>query len=132
MENRNAIGTAPARDDSQSPKKKSGKKKPQQGKLFHDIVLLIIGFGLTSILGSAIGSWFQQRGWKHQRAIEYNQVELSRAAETFEGNSRVLDRRLYRTRLVLWDYKNADTSPPKREMSTTRFILTYSSNGMKI
>ncbi|MEI7695765.1 MAG: hypothetical protein WCI64_09005 [Chlorobium sp.] len=105
------MGITPTNEEPQTPEK----KQPQQGKFFHDIVLLFIGFGLTSILGSAIGSWFQQRGWEHQRAIEYNQIELNRATETFEDLSRVLDRRLYRTRLVLWDYKNADTPQTKRD-----------------
>ena len=82
---------------------------------YHEIVLLVLGFALTSILGGFIGAWFQQRGWDHQKAVEYSQSELSRASETFESLSRTLDRRLYRTRLVLWDYKSQDAPANKRE-----------------
>jgi len=134
MESHDEIGTAPTKNDAQPPKKKREKRKSQQSKLFgkyHELVLLVIGFALTSILGTAIGGWFQHREWEHQRSLEYNQAELNRAAETFESISRVLDRRLYRTRLVLWDYKNNDTSSQKRDEHNkiyTEILIEWNEN----
>ena len=91
-------------------------KEPRKlfGKL-HEVLLLAVGFVPTSFLGGFIGIRFQQRGWDHQKAVEYSQSELNRASETFESLSRLLDRRLYRTRLVLWDYKSKDAPAGKRD-----------------
>jgi len=34
------------------------------------LLLLIVGFVLTSVAGGALGSWFQRRAWAHQHEIQ--------------------------------------------------------------
>jgi hypothetical protein len=66
---------------------------------------LIIGFVLTSVLGGALGYFFQTTTWRHQHRIQLREQEIERAAEIFEEISRLLDRRLYRTRQLHWRLK---------------------------
>ena len=88
------------------------------------ILLLVIGFLLTSVLGGALGYIFQQRAWRHQYQIQRQdhdrQQEIQRqdhhrqqALNTFEELSPLLDQRLYRMRLIFWAGKRAAGRPRK-------------------
>ena len=77
------------------------------------LLLLVAGFVLTSVVGGALGSWFQRRAWahqhetqrrdeEHQREVQRRDEEHQRALTTFEEVSRLLDRRLYRMRRLYW------------------------------
>jgi hypothetical protein len=77
------------------------------------LLLLIVGFVLTSVAGGALGSWFQRRAWAHQHEIQLRDEERQRevqrrdeehlrALKTFEEVSQLLDRRLYRMRRLYW------------------------------
>lgn len=63
-----------------------------------DILNLIIGFVLTTLLGGLLGSYLQQRSWKHQNEAHLKEEELKRASEVCESVSQLLDKRLYRMR----------------------------------
>lgn len=63
---------------------------------------LVVGFLLTTVLGGLLGFFFQQRTWAHQHRVQTHDRERERAAEVFEEVSRLLDRRLYRLRLLAW------------------------------
>jgi len=77
------------------------------------LLLLVVGFVLTSVAGGALGSWFQRRAWAHQHEIQLRDEERQRevqrrdeehlrALKTFEEVSQLLDRRLYRMRRLYW------------------------------
>jgi len=77
------------------------------------LLLLVVGFVLTSVAGGALGYWFQRRAWAHQHEIQLRdeehqhevqrrEEEHQRALETFEEVSQLLDRRLYRMRRLYW------------------------------
>src|SRR5580693_8556624 len=77
------------------------------------LLLLVAGFVLTSVAGGALGYWFQHRAWAHQHEIQLRdeehqhevkrrEEEHQRALKTFEEVSQLLDRRLYRMRLLYW------------------------------
>jgi hypothetical protein len=77
------------------------------------LLLLVVGFALTSVAGGALGSWFQRRAWAHQHEIQLRDEERQREAQrrdeehqralkTFEEVSQLLDRRLYRMRRLYW------------------------------
>jgi len=77
------------------------------------LLLLVVGFVLTSVAGGALGSWFQRRAWAHQHEIQLRDEERQREAQrrdeehqralkTFEEVSQLLDRRLYRMRRLYW------------------------------
>jgi hypothetical protein len=66
------------------------------------VILLVIGFGLTSVLGGVLGWFFQSRSWSHQHRVQQRDREREQALKVFEEVSSLLDKRLYRMRLVFW------------------------------
>lgn len=69
------------------------------------VVLLLLGFVLTSVVGGALGWFFQNRSWTHQHRVQQRDQERAQAMKVFEEVSSLLDRRLYRMRLVFWSAK---------------------------
>jgi nucleotide-binding universal stress UspA family protein len=66
------------------------------------LVLLVVGFLLTSGLGGALAYVFQQRAWRHQYLTQRDDLLREQALKTFEEVSTLLDKRLYRMRRVFW------------------------------
>lgn len=69
------------------------KKKPF-GK-FHDVWMVILGFFLTGVLGSVLGSYFQRESWDNQNQETIKKFEKETASKIFEELSSILDRRRY-------------------------------------
>ena len=69
------------------------------------VILLVLGFGLTSILGGALGVVFQRRTWAHQHLAQLRDQRREQAMKVFEEVSSLLDKRLYRMRLLFWAAK---------------------------
>jgi hypothetical protein len=78
-----------------------------------DLAPVILGFLLTTVLGGLLGFYFQNRTWDHQNEVQQvNQERLQtiqlaeekreRALQAFDEVSRLLDKRLYRLKLVFW------------------------------
>jgi Putative peptidoglycan binding domain len=67
-----------------------------------DLLPLVVGFLLTSVLGGLLGYLFQRRSWAHQYEVQQRDQERQQALRTFEEVSRLLDRRLYRMRRLYW------------------------------
>jgi hypothetical protein len=61
-----------------------------------EIVRLLVGFVLTTVLGGVLGSYLQQRSWKHQNEVHLKEEGLKQAKAVCESVSRLLDKRLYR------------------------------------
>ncbi|GAB3191826.1 hypothetical protein GCM10027261_02830 [Geodermatophilus arenarius] len=78
--------------------------------LGEQLIPLIVGFFLTTVLGGGLGSYFQRRAWAHQHAVMREEQERERAVRVFEEVSRLLDKRLYRTRLIYWPMARRDGS----------------------
>jgi ABC-type multidrug transport system fused ATPase/permease subunit len=68
------------------------------------VVLLLLGFVLTTVVGGALGYYFQRRTWDANR----RESERTAAAHVFDDISRAMDERLYRMRLVYWGLKGGD------------------------
>src|SRR5204863_5791423 len=66
------------------------------------LVPVFVGFLLTTVLGGVLGYIFQQRGWNHQYKVQLQRQERERAVAIFEEVSRLMDRRLYRLKLLYW------------------------------
>jgi hypothetical protein len=64
----------------------------------HQLLLLLVGFGLTTVAGGFLGYWFQGRAWHRQEQARLFQAEREAAKAFFEDLSRVFDRRLHRMR----------------------------------
>lgn len=65
-----------------------------------ELLPLIIGFLLTTVLGGLLGSWLQRRTWDHQQEVQLREEELRRADEICQRVSKLLDKRLYRMQRV--------------------------------
>ena len=63
---------------------------------------VVVGFLLTTVLGGTLGYVIQRRGWTHQHTTQLRQEERERAVAIFEEVSRLMDRRLYRLKLLYW------------------------------
>ncbi len=66
------------------------------------LVLLVVGFLLTTVLGGFLGSYFQTRTWTQRYAAERRDERHRQAMATFEQLSTLMDRRLYRMKRVWW------------------------------
>lgn len=64
----------------------------------NELIPIIVGFALTTVVGGFLGSWLQQRTWDNQNKAELRQDELRRADDVCQQVSKLLDKRLYRMR----------------------------------
>ena len=65
-----------------------------------DLILLIVGFVLTTVLGGALASFLQSRTWNEQLRVQRRDEAKQQALTTFEEISRLFDKRIYRMRLL--------------------------------
>ena len=79
-----------------------GRRHRHHRRMGGDLLLLFVGFLLTSVLGGLLGYLFQGRSWAHQHEVQRRDQERQQALRTFEEVSRLLDRRLYRMRRLYW------------------------------
>jgi hypothetical protein len=89
----------------------------------NELIKLTAGFLLTTLCGSLLGFVFQRRHARYQWLRSRWEKELGEAQAVFEEVSRLLDRRLYRTRQLLWSF---DRSSEVREehLSEYRVVVT--------
>ena len=88
------------------------------------VLLLVIGFALTSVLGGALGWFFQNRSWSHQHRVQQRDQERVQAMKVFEEVSSLLDQRLYRMRLVFWAAKRGSTEALDEARARYRDVVT--------
>jgi hypothetical protein len=93
---------------------------------------VITGFLLTSVLGGLLGFFFQNRSWEHQHKIQQAEQERQRqlqlaeqargqALAVFDEISRLMDKRLYRLRLVCWSLQGDDGQSEHSRLARSRF-----------
>jgi hypothetical protein len=76
--------------------------------LRRDLILLVTGFLLTTVVGGIIGSFLQRRSWDHEFNVQRREREQARAETVFEELSGLLDKRRYRMLRLYWYLKDAD------------------------
>src|SRR3954464_10411166 len=92
-----------------------------QGQLMaNQVVLLVLGFVLTTVVGGVLGYYYQRRTWDANR----REAERTAAANVFDDISRAMDERLYRMRLVYWGLKQGGDQRIKDAMNEYRVALT--------
>lgn len=69
-----------------------------------ELIKLVVGFLLTTLCGGLLGFIFQRRHIRYQWLRTRWEKELEEAQAVFEEVSRLLDKRLYRTRHLLWSF----------------------------
>jgi hypothetical protein len=74
------------------------------------LVLLFVGFVLTTVAGGVLGFFFQRRNADIQYLAHLHEAERSAALGLFEEISTLMDRRLYRMRQLAWHLQRAGDS----------------------
>ncbi len=69
-----------------------------RNNLWSELVPIVAGFLLTTVLWGTLGFLFQSRSWNHQHRVQITEQERKTAVALFEEISRLMDRRLYPTR----------------------------------
>jgi putative peptidoglycan binding protein len=82
----------------------------------NQVVLLFV---LTTVVGGALGYYFQRRTWDANR----RESERTAAAHVFDDISRAMDERLYRMRLLYWGLKGGDEDRIAAAMEEYRATL---------
>ena len=85
----------------------------------NQVVLLVIGFLLTSVLGGLLGYYLQRRTWK----ANLRESERQAAGTVFDETSRAMDRRLYRMRQLYWALKGGDENRIAEAFDGYRLVL---------
>jgi hypothetical protein len=83
------------------------------------VVLLVVGFVLTTVVGGILGYYFQRRTWE----ANHRESERTAGASVFDDISRAMDERLYRMRLVYWGLKEGDDDRIEAAMDEYRSAL---------
>jgi hypothetical protein len=81
---------------------------------------VVVGFLLTTVLGGFLGSLFQRRVWNHQHVTQIMTSERTRSIEIFEEVSRLLDKRLYRLRLLYWSLPAGNSRGVRSQLAEQR------------
>lgn len=84
------------------------------------LVLLVIGFLLTSVLGGLLATYLQQRAWRHQNDARLAEDNLRRAGDVCKTVSLLLDKRLYRMLRLFYALRAASTAAFSRELLELR------------
>lgn len=94
------------------------------------IVVLLVGFVLTSVLGGLLGLFFQRRAWTHQFYVQRSAAEREAAFQALNEMSGLLDRRRYRMLLVYWHLDNEQGEDFERRVAAYRAILEDWNDGL--
>lgn len=97
---------------------------------YGDIVRLLIGFGLTTVVGGALGIYFQNKSWTYQHQETHSEAEVVKASEVFNDISHLLDRRQYRTRRLIAAYKANDREEIKKWNDSYQEVLVQWNEGL--
>ena len=85
-----------------------------------DVIPIVLGFVLTTVVGGAWAARLQARSWDRQNDLRLKEDEQQRAATACEEVSRLLDKRLYRMRRLFWAIANFEQSPAAINQLDTR------------
>jgi hypothetical protein len=90
--------------------------KGSEGRLLaNEIIPLVVGFVLTTVLGGWLGARLQRRAWDHQNEVQLRQDEVRRADNVCHAVSTLLDKRLYRMRRFYFALALASELPERSD-----------------
>lgn len=92
-----------------------------QSSLTNQIIILIMTFFFTSVLGGILATFFQNRTWKHQNRVKLSETERSSATEVFKSISSLMDKRLYRMRQLNWKIRDDSSSMELLEQAINNY-----------
>ena len=89
------------------------------------LITVVVGFALTTVVGGSLGYWFQRRNWDHQNERTLAEADRSHATQTCRELSQLMDKRLYRMWQLKWAIFAADVDLSRAEdrMKDYRAVL---------
>jgi hypothetical protein len=93
--------------------------------LSDQLVTIVVGFALTTVVGGVLGAWFQRRTWDHQNERTLAEAERAHATQVCRELSQLMDKRLYRMRQLNWALAadRLDESRVEASMQDYRAVL---------
>ena len=81
-----------------------------------ELLPIVVGFVLTTVLGCVLGTYLQRRTWDHQNNAHLREDELRRADAVCQSLSGLLDKRRYRMLRLLGAIRGqaAGTGSPEK------------------
>ena len=70
--------------------------------LSDQLLTILVGFALTTVVGGVLGAWFQRRTWDHQNERTLEEADRDHATQVCRELSHLMDKRLYRMRQLNW------------------------------
>lgn len=70
--------------------------------MLQQVVPILLGFLLTTVVGGAFASFLQQRSWRHQNSSKLYEEDRQRASDVCRSLSELVDKRCYRMRRLYW------------------------------
>jgi hypothetical protein len=93
--------------------------------LSDELVTIVVGFTLTTIVGGGLGAWLQRRTWDHQNERTLEETDRGHATQVCRELSHLMDKRLYRMRQLNWALaaEPLDESRVEASMKDYRVVL---------
>jgi hypothetical protein len=93
--------------------------------LSEQLVTIVLGFALTTVVGGVLGAWFQRRTWDHQNERTLAELDRGHATQVCRELSQLMDKRLYRMRQLDWalSAKPLDESRVQAKLMDYRTVL---------
>jgi hypothetical protein len=93
--------------------------------LTDQLVTVVLGFALTTVVGGVLGSWFQRRTWDHQNERTLAEADRAHATQICREVSQLMDKRLYRMLQLDWAFGTGeiDRSRVDARMDDYRGVL---------
>jgi hypothetical protein len=70
--------------------------------VWDNLLPILLGFVLTTVIGGLFASFLQQRSWRYQNAARLREEERQKASDVCQRISSLVDKRLYRMQRLLW------------------------------
>src|SRR5262245_45019156 len=70
--------------------------------MWENLVPIVLGFVLTTVIGGLFASFLQHRSWQYQNASRLREEEHQKASEVCQRITGLVDKRLYRMERLLW------------------------------
>ena len=74
---------------------------------YQELVLLLLGFVLTTIIGGAVGARFQERSWTHEHLVQVCETARDTRNTGVAKLSDLMDKRLLKMRQLAWKLERA-------------------------
>jgi hypothetical protein len=107
-----------------------GAQRKGEPAMGDQVLLLLLGFMLTTVAGGLLGYVFQRRAWSHQFQAQRRSAERDAATSALNELSSLLDKRRYRMLLVYWRLDWEDALELDRSIASYREVLEEWNDGL--